>query len=164
MEVQVELLDSTYAEAVINIILPIQQIEFNVPITLEDQPDLLDIDASYYKNGGAFWGAKINGELVGTIAMIKYDENSAAIRKMFVKKEYRGREFKIAKRLLDTLIAYSQANGIPNLYLGTVNFLTAAISFYERNGFEQVAVEALPPLFPRMRADDTFYCLLLKKG
>jgi N-acetylglutamate synthase-like GNAT family acetyltransferase len=164
MEVQVELIDNTYSEAVINIILPIQQIEFNVPITLEDQPDLLDIDASYYENGGAFWGAKINGELVGTIAMIKYDKHSAAIRKMFVKKEYRGREFQIAKRLLDTLIAYSEVNGIHKLYLGTVNFLTAAIRFYERNGFEQVAVDALPPLFPRMRADDTFYCLTLNKG
>jgi hypothetical protein len=43
---------------VIDLILPIQQIEFNVPITIEGQPDLLDIEASYHQEGGSFFGAQ----------------------------------------------------------------------------------------------------------
>ncbi|MEZ0129349.1 GNAT family N-acetyltransferase, partial [Flavobacterium sp. LBUM151] len=48
---------------------------------------------------------------MGTIALIKFDEKKAAIRKMFVKKEYRGKEFSIAQKLLDTLIQYAKENG-----------------------------------------------------
>lgn len=161
MEIQIEQIRNDHSEAIINIVLPIQQLEFNVPITLEDQPDLLDIESNYYANGGSFWGAKINGELVGTIAMIKYDHDAAAIRKMFVKKEFRGKTYGIAQLLLESLILYSKANGINSLYLGTVNVLHAAIRFYEKNGFEAVAVTDLPALFPRMTADDTFYQLSL---
>jgi hypothetical protein len=37
---------------ILDLILPIQQIEFNVPITLEGQPDLLDIEKNYHQTGG----------------------------------------------------------------------------------------------------------------
>jgi hypothetical protein len=33
----------------------------------------------------------------------------------------------------------------------------AAHRFYERNGFHHVALEALPPDFPRMPVDTVFY-------
>lgn len=162
MEVRIEQIKNESAEAVIDIILPIQQKEFNVPITLEDQPDLLDITANYYDNGGAFWGAKINGEIVGTIAMIKFSPDAAAIRKMFVKKEYRGKEFGIAQQLLETLFTYSKENGITNLYLGTVTVLHAALRFYERNGFIRIDKNNLPAAFPIMNADNVFCQLTLK--
>ena len=161
MKIEIEAIKNDQSDAIINLILPIQQIEFNVPITLEDQPDLLDIEQNYYVNGGSFWGAKINGELVGTIALIKFDNNSAAIRKMFVKKEYRGKDFRIAQQLLEILIKYGQENEINGLYLGTVNILNAAIRFYEKNGFEKVETIDLPSLFPRMNADNVFFQLKL---
>ena len=44
------------AEQILNLILPIQQFEFNVPLTREAQPDLLDIEAFYHQAGGNFWG------------------------------------------------------------------------------------------------------------
>lgn len=162
MQVVIEKIKNEYSAAIIDIILPIQQIEFNVAITLEDQPDLLDIESNYYKTGGGFWGAKVNGELVGTIALIKFSENSGAIRKMFVKKEYRGKEFKIAQSLLEGLISYCRENGIENLYLGTVSILEAALRFYERNGFVPIEKADLPALFPLMSADNTFRQLNIK--
>ncbi|WP_158798063.1 GNAT family N-acetyltransferase [Pedobacter sp. L105] len=161
MEIQVEQIGNDYAEEVIDIILPIQQLEFNVAITLADQPDLLDIESNYYLTGGGFWGIKIDGELVGTIALIKFDEHAAAIRKMFVKKEFRGKIYGVAQLLLETLITYCQQNDINNLYLGTVDILKAAIRFYEKNGFEAIAKANLPVLFPRMNADNVFYQLNL---
>ena len=161
MKIQVEQIGNLSAEAIINIILPIQQKEFNVPITLEDQPDLLDIESAYYMTGGGFWGAKIDGELVGTIAMIKFDSHSAAIRKMFVKKEFRGKNFGAAQLLLETLINYCRLNGIKNLYLGTIDLLKAAIRFYEKNGFDLITKDCLPELFPRMAADNTYFQLKL---
>jgi GNAT superfamily N-acetyltransferase len=143
----------------INLVLPIQKIEFNVAVTLEDQPDLLDIENSYLAGGGGFWGAFEDRQLVGTIALINAGHQTGAVRKMFVKKEYRGKELGIAQRLFDKMLAYSRLKGFQHLYLGTVPQLKAAQRFYERNGFTRVTVEELPTYFPRMAADTMFYYL-----
>ncbi len=52
-----EQIHNEHGKQAVDLILPIQQIEFNVPVTLEAQPDLLNIDQFYYKDGGAFWGS-----------------------------------------------------------------------------------------------------------
>lgn len=159
---EIKLVNDTYSKEIIDLVLNIQQKEFNVPITIEDQPDLMQIEDFYFTNGGSFWGAFINGELVGTIALVKFDEKAAAIRKMFVKKEFRGKEYGIAQKLLETLIAYCQKNGIQEVYLGTVSILKAALRFYERNHFEVIEKELLPSKFPLMNADNVFCFLNLK--
>lgn len=155
-------IENKYADAVVDLVLSIQQKEFNVPITLEDQPDLLNITSFYYASGGGFWGAFINDELVGTIALVKFSATEAAIRKMFVKKEFRGKEFSIAQKLLETLIDYCKENQIDDLYLGTITILEAALRFYERNDFVRIAKESLPATFPIMSADNVFCHLQLK--
>ena len=43
-----------YMEDVITLILAIQQKEFNVPITREDQPDLSDVENFYQSGNGNF--------------------------------------------------------------------------------------------------------------
>lgn len=159
---EIKLVNDTYSKEIIDLVLNIQQKEFNVPITIEDQPDLMQIEDFYFANGGSFWGAFINGELVGTIALVKFDEKAAAIRKMFVKKEFRGKEHGIAQKLLETLIVYCQKNGIEEVYLGTVSILKAALRFYERNHFEIIEKELLPSKFPLMNADNVFCFLNLK--
>lgn len=156
-------IENEYSKAVIDLVLNIQQNEFNIAITLEDQPDLFDITSFYHTSGGGFWGAFINDELVGTIALVKFDDNAAAIRKMFVKKEFRGKEHGIAQKLLDTLIVYCRENGIDALYLGTVSILEAALRFYERNHFVRIEKESLPKKFPVMSADNVFCHLNLKE-
>jgi N-acetylglutamate synthase-like GNAT family acetyltransferase len=153
----IEQIHNQHSKQAVDLILPIQQIEFNVPVTLEAQPDLLNIDQFYYKDGGAFWGAFHNNELVGTIALLNIGHHSGAIRKMFVKKEYRGKENGIAQSLLDTLFAFCADHRIHHLYLGTVDALKAAQRFYERNGFKRVEMENLPSYFPRMAVDHIFY-------
>jgi GNAT superfamily N-acetyltransferase len=154
-------LSNTWCQPIVDLILPIQQIEFNVPITLEGQRDLLDIETNYIRPGGGFWGAIHEGELVGTIALMDTGHAAGAIRKMFVKKEFRGKETGIAQQLLNILIACSKEKGITDLYLGTVDMLKAAHRFYERNGFQRLKAEDLPAYFPRMMADNVFYHLHL---
>lgn len=160
---KIERLNNQFCEAIIGLILPIQQIEFNVDIDLAAQPDLLDIEKNYDGSGGAFWGAILNGELIGTIALIAVPEHqSGAIRKMFVKKEFRGKDLGVAQALLKTLLAYCEDNNLNEVYLGTKDVLQAACRFYERNGFKSVAMENLPVYFPRMAVDNVFYNLDLK--
>lgn len=150
-------LNNSHCQEIINIILPIQQIEFGVPITLEGQPDLLDIETNYIKGGGGFWGVFDADQLVGTIGLINAGNGLGAIRKMFVKKEYRGKDKGIAQLLLDTLLDYCREHGINHLCLGTVDQLKAAHRFYEKNGFYRITAEQLPAHFPRMKPDAIFY-------
>ncbi|MEP6802987.1 MAG: GNAT family N-acetyltransferase [Flavobacterium sp.] len=163
MKPQIIPIENKFSNEIVDLILNIQQKEFNVAITIEDQPDLLDIQNFYYKGGGHFWGTFVNDEFVGTIALVKFSDNQAAIRKMFVKKEFRGKEFSIAQQLLDTLIDYCQKNGIDDLYLGTITVLEAALRFYERNDFVRIEKDSLPNTFPVMSADNVFCHLKLKK-
>ncbi|AYN04295.1 GNAT family N-acetyltransferase [Flavobacterium sp. 140616W15] len=164
MNILIVPIENDHSVAVVDLILNIQQKEFNVPITLEDQPDLLEINEFYHKKGGCFWGAFADGELVGTIALVKYDDSrEGAIRKMFVKKEYRGKELFIAQQLLDTLIDFSRQNDLNDLYLGTVSILEAALRFYERNNFVRIEKETLPDAFPVMGADNVFCHLKLNE-
>ncbi len=159
---QIQPIQNEYEKEIVDLILNIQQNEFNVPVTLEDQPDLLDIENFYFKPGGIFLGAFIDKKLVGTIALVKFNSEAGAIRKMFVKKEFRGKEFNIAQQLLEQLITYSKENGIKNLYLGTVSILQAALRFYEKNDFITIPKEALPNDFPLMKPDNVFCQLTLK--
>ncbi|WP_035644467.1 GNAT family N-acetyltransferase [Flavobacterium sp. ASV13] len=156
-------IENKFENAIADLILNIQINEFNVPITREDQPDLFNIQNFYYAGGGGFWGAFINDELVGTIALVKFDNHAAAIRKMFVKKEFRGKEFSIAQKLLETLIEYCKETGIDDLYLGTVAILEAALRFYEKNDFVRIEKKSLPEKFPLMKPDTIFCHLTLKK-
>lgn len=151
-------LSNAHRDMAAALILPIQQGEFNVPITLADQPDLLDLDAAYFRSGGHFWGAFIDGELVGTIGLLA-PAGIGVIRKMFVKQPYRGKEWRIAQQLLDTLITYARTNGMNDIYLGTIERMKAAHRFYERNGFIRIAKQSLPAPFPLMPVDNVFYHL-----
>jgi GNAT superfamily N-acetyltransferase len=156
-EIIIQPFTAMYAQQVIDLILPIQQIEFGVPVTAADQPDLLDIPAFYFHGSGNFWVALHQQKLVGTIGLLHYDENGFALRKMFVAKDFRGKAYGVAQALWATAKNWvTQQNG-RFVYLGTVAKLQAAIRFYQKNGFETVAIENLPEKFPRMAVDTNFY-------
>jgi ribosomal protein S18 acetylase RimI-like enzyme len=154
-------LSNAHRDVAAALILPIQQLEFNVPITLADQPDLLDLEASYFRPGGHFWGAFIGEELAGTIGLLAPAPSFGVIRKMFVKSQFRGKPWSIAQHLLDTLVIHARQSGMQHLYLGTRSQMLAAHRFYERNDFTLIAKADLPAAFPLMAVDDTFYQLSL---
>jgi len=163
METQFEIKTSTLTETeqIIDLILGIQQKEFNIPITAEDQPDLRQIDEFYRQPGGEFWIAMHEGKVIGSIALINVGDGIGAIRKMFVHQDYRGKERGIAQKLLTNLVTYAKEKNIKNIYLGTVPILKAAIRFYERNGFCSIEKANLPAKFPLMALDTSFFVLNL---
>ena len=150
-----------YSEAfgsrVVDLILTIQRKEFGFDIHAEDQPDLLNINSFYLTGAGGFWLALSAGEVVGTIALRDIVNNQGALRKMFVKDTYRGKEHSVASRLLEHLVESATNSRVKELYLGTTERFAAAHRFYEKNGFVRAAPESLPAAFPRMSLDTRFY-------
>lgn len=148
---------STHADGVVAVILPIQQQEFGIPITLDAQPDLLRIQAFYQTGAGNFWVALDGATVVGTIGLLDIGCRQGALRKMFVAASHRGREHGVAGKLLDTLLEWASAKDLTDVYLGTTDKFLAAHRFYDKNGFAQVARDSLPAAFPVMSVDSRFY-------
>lgn len=153
--------DPARTNDVISLILPIQQAEFGLPITIEHQPDLLKIPEVYQDGKGNFWTALDGDKVVGTIALMDIGNRQAELRKMFVDKNYRGREHRTGKRLLDTLIDWAKEKGFKDIYLGTTEVMTTAHRFYEKNGFVEVEREDLPNERFTSLVDRKFYHLVL---
>lgn len=146
-----------YLDRLIEMVLHIQQDEFGVPVTIADQPDLLTIEDVYQSKKGNFWIA-LNGEqVIGTIGLIDIGNRQSALRKMFVHRDYRGKEKAVGQHLLDTLINWCQQHSIDEVYLGTVERMLAAHRFYRKNGFYQLGKSELPENFPLMPVDNTFF-------
>jgi N-acetylglutamate synthase-like GNAT family acetyltransferase len=148
-----------YKADIASLILNIQNNEFNVPITLNDQKDLLDIQNFYFKNNGGFWLAIDNEKLIGTIALIDIGDGQATLRKMFVHADYRGKEKGIGQSLINYLIDWCNKKCITEIYLGTVEQLHAAKRFYVKNGFQKIEKTKLPNNFPLMQVDTEFFML-----
>ncbi len=55
---------------IVELILSIQQAEFGLAITLEAQPDLLNIPEFYQHGNGNFWVAISQGVAIGTISLL----------------------------------------------------------------------------------------------
>ena len=163
---------AAYQQSVIDLILPIQQQEFGVPITIANQPDLQQIPAFYQTGKGNFWialhpdhalqqNSVPKNNVVGTVALLDIGTHQgiqqAAVRKMFVHPAFRGQPHRTGQALLDTLLQWTTEQAIAELYLGTTEFFKAAHRFYEKNGFVEIQPADLPPQFPIMQVDSKFY-------
>ncbi|MDQ7835202.1 MAG: GNAT family N-acetyltransferase [Humidesulfovibrio sp.] len=160
---------SAYADAdrqgMLDLICTIQRNEFALPITAADQPDLLDAPGFYRRGCGDFWVARAGGEVVGSIALLDIGNGQGALRKMFVRRDWR-RGYSsapelggagVAFSLLHTLLKHAAASGLRDIFLGTTTRFQAAHRFYEKNGFERIDKIALPESFPVMAVDSVFY-------
>ncbi len=155
--ITVEEYSSKYQPQIVSLILQIQQDEYHIPITKADQPDLLDVEGFYKKGSGNFWVSLDKDKVVGTIALLDIENHRAALRKMFVAKDYGGHVYKTAHLLLSAALGWSSEKGIREIFLGTTVQFLAAHRFYEKNGFEEISSHELPTTFPVMAVDKKFY-------
>lgn len=144
-------------DEIFQMILNIQINEFNIAIDRNSQPDLDSISEFYQRDKGNFWLAEEDSQIVGTAALKDIGDNIAVLRKMFVKKEYRGKELSVSRLLLDSVLHWGMEKKIGKIFLGTTDKFQAAHRFYEKNGFVEIHESELPVSFPRMMVDSKFY-------
>ncbi len=123
-------------------VLGIQNGEFGLRFKENEQLDLIDT-AEFYKGGG-FWIAQLEREIVGCIGLQKLNGNIGVLRKMFVKKELRGTDLKIAQNLFDKLKSESEKIGFKSILLDTPSVAKASHRFYEKNGFFELDRSQIP--------------------
>ena len=168
MDIEIKPFEARYTRDVGELIVPIQRSEFDIPITYEQQPDLLDIPGFYQRDAGDFWLALAGDRVVGSIALLDIGEGLGALRKMFVAADCRGAGAGggagVARRLLDALLDHARTHRLRTIYLGTTDKFLVAHRFYEKHGFELVDPATLPKSFPRMSVDSRFYRLDLNSN
>lgn len=166
-------------DQVCQLIVSIQRDEFGVlnqgmtgtPIQISDQPDLLALPESYTNGGGGFWVAMTDeapARVVGTIGLMDAGHATFALRKMFVHRDFRGKSEvgapSLAQNLMDTALHHTRTKSYRRILLGTLERYGAALRFYQRNGFTEIAAADLPAYFPRAPHDTKFYDLILPPG
>jgi GNAT superfamily N-acetyltransferase len=82
------------------------------------------------------WLAERSGQLVGCVAIVEAEPQTAQLRWFLVDPSARGQG--LGKRLLQEAIAFAQANGYRNIILWTVSALTTAARLYIAAGFRKV--------------------------
>ncbi len=89
--------------------------------------------------GGEIFFASLNGNIVGTCAVIKISGNEYELAKMAVTEKARGKQ--AGKKLALAAIGFAYSKGAEALTLETNKKLTAAVGLYEGLGFEYVPRE-----------------------
>ncbi len=144
-------------DEIVSLILSIQNTEAKIHLSLEEQPDLLDISRAYQQNGGQFWLAIENGRVIGTIGLMRKEKDCAVLKKFFVKREYRAQG--IGWALYCALLAYAKAQGIKQIFLDTPSVAHASHRFYERAGFRKIDAGQLPVAYSYPDRNSLLYLL-----
>ena len=100
--------------------------------------DLDDIDRHYLQSGGVFYVGLVDGKIIGTSAVRRIDDKKCEIKRIYVRKDFRGRGF--GRELFLKSLGFAGQN-YSVVVLKTDAKLTDAIRLYLQNGFSVVKEE-----------------------
>jgi len=104
-----------------------------------------------------YWVAIHNETVIGTVGIMIIKNGVGILKKMMLKKSFRGKELGISKLLLETVMNWCEQNDISKIYLGTMHQFKAAQLFYEKNGFKRISQSELPKEFLKNPLDTVFF-------
>lgn len=84
-------------------------------------------------DGGDLWVAELNGEIIGSIAITKFNDTTAQLRWFILDENYHG--LGIGKGLMETAVNYCKNQGYGHVFLWTVSLLEAARRLYQKFNF-----------------------------
>lgn len=100
------------------------------------------------------WIAELDGEMVGSVMLVRISEEVARLRVMLVEPKARGRG--VGTALVRECVQFARAAGYRKVTLWTHSNLTAARHVYEKAGFRLVYSEPASEGFGRELVDETW--------
>ncbi|MCA9562088.1 MAG: GNAT family N-acetyltransferase [Myxococcales bacterium] len=127
------------AEQIIALIGSIYQ-EYGERIMLGDaDKDLTDIEANYPDVGGDFVVWEVDGQIVGTHAILPGESQAAYTRRFYLAPAWRGSG--IADQLMDWAVEWAVQNGFVRVELWTDTRFERSHSYYTKRGFRRTGGE-----------------------
>ena len=153
--------EDKYTQDVIDLVLHSQNDGTRPLVTVNDQPDLLNITCEYIEKGGNFWVAKDDSKLIGSIGIMPYNNEIAVLKKFFVYEDYQGEPYHIGQKLYTRLLSFANEKNIKTILLDTPHNTVRAHKFYEKAGFKKITEDMLPIKFSHPYKDCDFFMLEL---
>ena len=156
---KIETYSGKFNAEIISLILSIQNDEAKIGLSLQEQPDLLDIHRNYQQPGGEFWIALSDDKVIGTIGLMLRENHCAILKKFFVEKTFRSQ--KVGLSLYNELLKYAISKGVQHIILDTPAVAHASHRFYEKAGFYRISTAELPVPYSYPDRDSILYLLNL---
>jgi GNAT superfamily N-acetyltransferase len=103
---------------------------------VDDDTHLADVDraaGAHGSSGGTFLVTLVGGEVVGTGAVARVDDDTCELRRMFLVAEHRGRG--LGRRMAERLIAFARGAGYRRMRLASHKRLLPSHALYRSLGF-----------------------------
>jgi GNAT superfamily N-acetyltransferase len=103
-----------------------------------DKKVLTQPETYILNQGGHILFAKLNDEIVGTVALITRGDEVYELSKMAVTETYKGK--RIGQKLMYACIAFAAEHGATRVFLDSNTVLEPAINLYKKVGFKEIPV------------------------
>jgi len=90
-------------------------------------------DFVYDPEGGCLWIAEAGDSIVGSVGIVRVDDNTAQFRWFFVEKVYQ--HMGIGSRLMNTALDFCRERNYKSVFLWTFKGLDTARHLYDKAGF-----------------------------
>lgn len=145
-EVQISEFQNKYAKDFAS--LNYEWIEEYYTVEEHDREQLDNPKEYIIDHGGEIFFALLNGEVVGTVALIFVDDETFELAKMAVTSKYRG--LNLGGKLMQACIDYSKSESKKRIILESNTRQIPAIRLYRKYGFEEIPLD---PNTPYQRAN-----------
>ncbi|VDG19567.1 GNAT family N-acetyltransferase [Lactiplantibacillus mudanjiangensis] len=158
MKISCDVTDPHRLAELVDLIMYCQNTEAHLDIKMAEQPDVFAIPAYYQATGGQFWVALDSGHVVGSIGLLKLNEQVGVLKKFFTYPSYRGRPQRLGQRLYETFLnEVKTQTKITTIILDTPRAETRSHYFYEKQGFQQISRADLKVAYPFPDRDSLIY-------
>ena len=105
-------------------------------------PDLFDLERRYGGEAGAFWVARLEGRVVGSVGVERLSDGRAELHRLYLDATLRGRG--VGRALVEVVLGWCRAAGIARLTLWSDTRFDRAHRLYEGMGFTKTGERELP--------------------
>jgi len=105
-------------------------------------PDLFDLESHYGGRRGAFWVARLDGQIVGSVGVERLPDGRAELHRLYLDATLRGRG--VGRALVEAVIGWCRAAGVRQLTLWSDTRFDRAHRLYEGMGFKKTGERELP--------------------
>jgi GNAT superfamily N-acetyltransferase len=105
-------------------------------------PDLFDLEAHYGGEAGAFWVARLDGRVVGSVGVARLPVGGAELHRLYLDASLRGRG--VGRALVEAVLGWCREAGVATLTLWSDTRFDRAHRLYEGMGFKKTGERDIP--------------------